>query len=129
MIGEKVSHYQNKNTDLAGLKTKIEEYLKSEKFKIQSSVPSQHGTVIQANKGGWLSSIISADRALTIMISGESNDFTIRVGIGRWLKHLGITAAEALLLTDLFLLVDVPETLWNFEIENKIAKKIDSLVG
>jgi len=129
MIGEKVSHYQNKNTDLAGLKTKIEEYLKNEKFKIQSSVPSQHGTVIQANKGGWLSSIISADRALTIMISGESNDFTIRVGIGRWLKHLGITAAEALLLTDLFLLVDVPETLWNFEIENKIAKKIDSLVG
>jgi hypothetical protein len=129
MIGEKVSHYQNKNTDLTGLKTKIEEYLKSEKFKIQSSVPSQHGTVIQANKGGWLSSIISADRALTIMISGESNDFTIRVGIGRWLKHLGITAAEALLLTDLFLLVDVPETLWNFEIENKIAKKIDSLVG
>ena len=124
-----MSHYQNKNTDLAGLKTKIEEYLKSEKFKIQSSVPSQHGTVIQANKGGWLSSIISADRALTIMISGESNDFTIRVGIGRWLKHLGITAAEALLLTDLFLLVDVPETLWNFEIENKIAKKIDSLVG
>ncbi|MFZ1914363.1 MAG: hypothetical protein WAU55_04805 [Dehalococcoidales bacterium] len=55
MIGEKVSHYQNKNTDLAGLKTKIEEYLKNEKFKIQSSVPSQHGTVIQANKGGWLS--------------------------------------------------------------------------
>jgi hypothetical protein len=129
MIGEKVSHYQNKNTDLTGLKTKIEEYLKNEKFKIQSSVPSQHGTVIQANKGGWLSSIISADRALTIMISGESNDFTVRVGIGRWLKHLGITAAEALLLTDLFLLVDVPETLWNFEIENKIAKKIDSLVG
>ena len=129
MIGEKVNHYQNKNTDLASLKTKIEEYLKSEKFKVQSSVPSEHGTVIQANKGGWLSSIISADRALTIMISGESNDFTIRVGIGRWLKHLGITAVETLLLTDLFLLVDVPETLWNFEIENKIAKKIDSLVG
>jgi hypothetical protein len=63
------------------------------------------------------------------MVDGEPNNFTVRVGIGRWLKHLGITAAEALLLTDLFLLVDVPETLWNFEIENKIAKKIESLVG
>lgn len=129
MIGEKVTHYQNKNTDLAGLKSKIEEYLKSEKFKVQSSVPSPHGMVIQVQKGGWLRSIIDADRALTIMIDGESNDFTVRVGIGRWLKHLGITAAEALLLTDLFLLVDVPETLWNFEIENKIAKQIDSFVG
>jgi hypothetical protein len=129
MIGEKVKHYQNKNTDLASLKSKIEEYLKSEKFKVQSSVPSPHGTVIQAQKGGWLSSIISADRALTIMVDGEPNNFTVRVGIGRWLKHLGITAAEALLLTDLFLIVDVPETLWNFEIEAKIAKKIESLVG
>jgi hypothetical protein len=129
MIGEKVRHYQNKNTDLASLKSKIEEYLKSEKFKVQSSVPSPHGTVIQAQKGGWLSSIIAADRALTIMVDGEPNNFTVRVGIGRWLKHLGITAAEALLLTDLFLLVDVPEALWNFEIENKIAKKIDSFVG
>jgi len=129
MIGEKVSHYQNKNTDLASLKSKIEEYLTSEKFKIQSSVPSPHGMVIQAHKGGWLSSIITSDRALTIMLDGEPNNFTVRVGIGRWLKHLGITAAEALLLTDLFLLVDVPETLWNFEIENKIAKKIDSLIG
>jgi hypothetical protein len=129
MIGEKVSHYQGKNTDLASLKSQIEAYLTDDKFKVQSSIPSPHGIVIQAHKGGWLSSIITADRALTIMISGDPNDFTIRVGIGRWIKHLGITAAEALLLTELFLLVDVPETLWNFEIENKIAKKIDSLVG
>jgi hypothetical protein len=129
MIGEKVNHYQGKNTDLASLKSQIEAYLTDDKFKVQSSIPSPHGIVIQAHKGGWLSSIITADRALTIMISGDPNDFTIRVGIGRWLKHLGITAAEALLLTELFLLVDVPETLWNFEIENKITKKIDSLVG
>ena len=129
MVGEKVKHYLNMNTDLAGLKNKIEDYLKKDGFKVQSSVPSPHGTVIQAQKGGWLSSIIAADRALTIMINGEPNNFTVRVGIGRWLKHLAITAAETLLLTDLFLVVDVPETLWNFEIEAKIAKKIDSLVG
>jgi hypothetical protein len=129
MIGEKVRHYQDKNTDLASLKSKIEDYLKKDGFKVQSSVPSPHGTVIQAQKGGWISSIITADRALTIMVDGEPNNFTVRVGIGRWLKHLGVTAAEVLLLTDLFLLVDVPETLWNFEIENKIAKKIDSFVG
>jgi hypothetical protein len=129
MIGEQVRHYQNKNTDLAGLKSKIEDYLKKDGFKVQSSMPSPHGTVIQAQKGGWISSIITSDRALTIMVDGEPNNFTVRVGIGRWLKHLGITAAEVLLLTDLFLLVDVPETLWNFEIENKIAKKIDSFVS
>jgi len=85
--------------------------------------------VIQARKGGFLRSIITADRAFSIMIDGEPNNFTVRVGIGRWLKHLGITAAEALLLSELFLLVDVPETLWNFEVESKILKQIDSFVG
>jgi hypothetical protein len=128
MIGEKVRHYQGKNTDLNVLKGKIEEYLKGDGFKVQSSIPSPHGTVIQAQKGGFLRSIITADRAFTILIDGEPSNFTVRVGVGRWLKHLGITAVEALLLTELFLLVDVPETLWNLEIENKILKTIDSFV-
>ena len=129
MLGEKVRRYQGKNTDLDGLKTKVEDYLKNEGFKTQTSPPSVHGTVIQAQKGGFLRSVIAADRAFTIMIDGQPNDFTIRVGIGRWLKHLGITAAEALLLSELFLVVDVPETLWNLEVESKILKKIDSLIG
>ncbi|HXZ94943.1 MAG TPA: hypothetical protein VEG28_03415 [Dehalococcoidia bacterium] len=128
MIGEKVRHYQGKNTDLNVLKGKIEGYLKGDGFKIQSSVPSPHGTVIQAQKGGFLRSIITADRAFTILIDGEPSNFTVRVGVGRWLKHLAITAVESLLLTELFLFVDVPETLWNLEIENKILKTIDSFV-
>lgn len=128
MIGEKVKHYQEKNTDLIGLQKKVEEYLTGDGFKVQSSLPSQHGTVIQAQKGGFLRSIVTADRAFTILIDGQPNDFTVRVGIGRWLKHLGITAVEALLLSDLFLLVDIPETLWNLEIENKIIKTVDSFI-
>ncbi len=129
MIGERVRHYQGKNADLNALKGKIEDYLKGKGFKIQSSKPSPHGTVIQAQKGGFLRSIVTADRALTILLDGEPNNFTVRVGVGKWLQHLGITAVEALLISELFLLVDVPETLWNLEVENEVIKKIDSLVG
>lgn len=129
MIGEKVKHYQGENIDLSSLQSKIEEYLKGEGFNVQSSRPSPHGNVIQAQKGGFLRSIIAADRAFTILIDGQPADFTVRVGVGKWLKHLGITAIETLLLSDLFLLVDVPETLWNLEIENKIMKTIDSFIA
>jgi hypothetical protein len=129
MIGERVRHYQGKSADLNMLKGKIEEYLQGEGFKLQSSAPSPHGTVIQARKGGFLSAVIAADRAFTILIDGEPNDFTVRVGIGKWLEHLGVTAVEVLLISELFLLVDVPEMLWNLEVENKILKQIDSLVG
>jgi hypothetical protein len=128
LIGEKVRHYEGKNTDLDALKAKIEEYLQGDGFKVQSSAPSPHGTLIQVRKGGFLSAVIAADRAFNILIDGEPDNFTVRVGIGKWLEHLGVTAVETLLLSGLFLLVDVPEMLWNLEVETKIVKQIDSLV-
>ncbi len=129
MIGEKVKQYQNKNTDLGVLQGKIEEYLKSDGFTTSTSAPSAHGTVLQAKKGGFLRGVVDADRALTIVISGDPNDFTVRIGIGKWLQHLGVAALETLLLSDLFLVVDVGETAWNLEIEDKLVKQIESFVG
>ncbi len=61
--------------------------------------------------------------------SGEASDFTVRVGIGKWLEHLGVAAVETLLISDLFLVVDVAESAWNIEIEEKLVKQIESLVG
>ena len=129
MIGEKIQHFQDKHTDLAQLQVQIEDYLKSDGFKTQTSAPSQHGTVIQAKKGGFLSGVIDANRALTILIDGEPDNFTVRTGIGKWLEHLGVAAVETLMLSELFLLVDVAETAWNVEIEGKLAKKVAELVG
>jgi hypothetical protein len=129
MIGEKVLHFQGKGADLSVLEGKIESYLQSEGFTVQTSAPSPHGTVTQAKKGGFLSAVIAADRALTILISGDPADFTVRIGIGKWLEHLGVAAVETLLLSGLFLVVDVAEMAWNLEIENKLAKQIESFVG
>ena len=129
MIGEKVQHFQGKATDLGDLQSRIASYLQSEGFTVQTSPASTNGNVIQAKKGGFLDEVIDADRALSILVSGDPNDFTVRIGIGKWLQHLGVAAVETLLLSDLFLVVDVGETAWNFEIEDKLAKQIESLVG
>lgn len=129
MIGEQVRHYEGKGTDLAVLKGQIEKYLQSEDFTIQSSAPSPHGTLIQAKKGGFLSAAIAADRALSILIDGEPANFTVRVGIGHWVEHLAVTAVETLFLSVVFILIDVPEMLWNVEIERKLIKQIDAFVG
>jgi hypothetical protein len=128
-IGEKVLHFQEKGGDLSSLQLKIENYLKNEGFVVQSSPRSAQGTVIQAKKGGFLSDVIDADRALSIMISGNPNDFTVRIGIGKWLQHLGVAALETLLISDLFLVVDVAESAWNLEIEDKLAKQVMAFVG
>jgi len=128
-LGDKSLHFQGKGTDLSALQQKIEEYLKADGFSVQSSAPSSQGTVLQAKKGGFLREVVDADRALTIMVSGEPEDFTVRVGIGKWLEHLGVAAVETLLISDLFLVIDVAETSWNFEVEDKLVKQIKSLVG
>ncbi|HLX19473.1 MAG TPA: hypothetical protein VKR23_04925 [Gaiellaceae bacterium] len=129
MIGEKELHFQGKGTDLPGLQAKIGSQLESQGFKVQTSPPGTDGYAIQATKGGFLDKIIDADRALSILISGDPNDFTVKIGIGKWLQHLGIAAAETLLLSDLFLVVDVAESAWNLEIESKLAKQIETMVG
>ncbi len=129
MIGEKVMHFQGKGTDLAELQQKISSYLESDGFTVQSSDPSTQGTLLQAKKGGFLRGVVDADRALSILISGTPEDFTLKIGIGKWVEHLGVMAVETLVVSELFLVVDVGETAWNFEIEDKLAKQIESLVG
>ena len=66
---------------------------------------------------------------VTIVIAGDSNDFTIHVGIGKFIQGFAIAAVETILLTELFLVVDVPEALWTVHVENDIIKKITTLVG
>jgi hypothetical protein len=128
-VGDKTLHFQGKETDLGALAQKTEEYLKSDGFRVQTSAPSTQGAVLQARKAGFLRDVVDADRALSIMISGEPDDFTVRVGIGKWLQHLGVAAVETLLISDLFLVVDVADSAWNFEVEDKIVKQIKSFVG
>ena len=40
-----------------------------------------------------------------------------------------LAAVETLLLSDLFLVVDVAESAWNLEIEDKLVKQIESFIG
>jgi hypothetical protein len=129
MLGDKEERFQDKGTDLKALQSHIEEYFKADGFTVQTSAPSDQGAVIQAKKGGFLREVIDADRALTVTTTGSPADFTVRIGIGKWLQHLSVAAIETLLLGDLFLVVDVAETAWNIEIEDKLVKDIKAFVG
>jgi hypothetical protein len=128
MVSEKIMHYTGKNRDLQQLANQIVAQLKSEGFDVQMANPPL-GIVIQFKKAGILRDIIAADRAFTLMLSGQPNDFTIHIGIGKWIQNLAVMAVEALFLSTLFLAIDVPEMLWTTHVENIIAKEIDQLVG
>lgn len=128
MVAEKTLRFQGKNRDLNALGQQIVQKLQSTGYKVQSTT-SPTETVIQATKAGILRDIITADRAFTILISGQPNDFSVRVGIGKLIQNLAVTAVEALLLTELFLVVDVPEMLWTVHVEKAVIQEIEQIVA
>jgi hypothetical protein len=128
LVSEKVMRFQGKNKDLNQLSQQIVQQLESEGYKTQSTT-APLGIVIQAKKAGILRDIITADRAFSILITGQPNDFSIHVGIGKWIQNLAVAAAEVILLSWLFLAVDVPEMLWTRHIENTIVKEITQIIG
>jgi hypothetical protein len=129
VLGDKEEHFAGKGTDINALQSHIEQYLKNDGFTVQSTSANDQGTVIQGKKGGFLRGVVDADRALTVKIAGTSSDFTIRFGVGKWLEHVGVAAIETLLLSELFLVVDVAESLWTLEIENKLIADIKKFIG
>jgi len=128
LVTDKTLRFQGKNKDLDQLAQQIEQQLQSEGYKTQSK-KAPLGNIIQAQKAGILRDIISADRAFTILISGQPNDFTVHIGIGKWIQNLAVTAVEVILLSVLFLAVDVPEMLWTVHVEDGLAKEITKIVG
>jgi hypothetical protein len=128
LVFEKILRFQGKSKDLGQLSQQIVQHLQVEGYKVQmKSAPM--GNIIQAQKAGILRDIIAADRAFTILVSGQPDDFTIHIGIGKWIQNIGVAAVEVLLLSTLFLAVDVPEMLWTTHVENGLAKEIGQLVG
>ena len=128
LVSEKILRFQNKGKDLALVAQQIEQQLKADGYKTQSKV-APLGNIIQAQKAGILRDIIAADRCFTVVVSGQPNDFTVHIGIGRWIENIGVAAVEALFLSFLFLTVDVPEMLWTTHVEGQLAKQIQTIVG
>jgi hypothetical protein len=120
--------FQGKNKDLSQLSQQIAQQLTSDGYKTQATT-APLGQVIQAKKAGILRDIITADRAFSILITGQPNDFAIHIGIGKWIQNIAVAAAEAILVSWLFLAVDVPEMLWTQHVERGIAKEITQIVG
>ena len=128
MVTEKTPRFQGKNRDVAQLAQEIEGTLRSQDYKTQSAaMPS--GRVLQAQKGGILSDLVTAERAFTMLLTGQTGRLSIRVGIGKLVQNLAVMAAESILLSRLFLGIDVPEMLWTRHVEKGLIDEIRQLVG
>jgi hypothetical protein len=120
--------FQGKNKDLDQLAQQIEQMLKTDGYKTQS-MKAPIGNIVQAQKAGVLRGIIDANRAFSILISGQPNDFSVHIGIGKWLQNAAVAIAETIIFSPLALVVDGVEILWTTHVESGIAKQITQIVG
>ncbi len=120
--------FQGKNKDLDALSQQIEQQLKADGYKTQS-MKAPIGNIVQAQKAGVLRGIVDANRAFSILISGQPNDFSVHIGIGKWLQNAAVAIGESLIFSPLVFLVDGGEVLWTTHVESGIAKQITQIVG
>jgi hypothetical protein len=120
--------FQGKNKDLDQLARDVEQQLKGDGYKTQS-IKAPIGNVIQAQKAGVLRGLVDANRAFSILIAGQPNDFSVHIGIGKWLQNAGVAVVETIIFSPLALVVDGSEVLWTTHVESGLAKQITQIVG
>lgn len=118
----------SKQVDLSSLTQGFAEYLQNGGWRVQQSGDGQKA-LIQAQKAGILRDIITADRALTFSFENAPEGLRVGVGIGKWLKNIGIAVVEALILSELFLAVDIPEMLWSEHVEKELMRELDERIN
>lgn len=102
-------------------------YLQNNGWKVQNNIQSD-SAILQAQKGGILRDIIASDRALTFVLKDTQNgEINVHVGVANVLKNIGIMAIETILLSELFIFVDIPEMLFTEHIEKTILEQLKVL--
>ena len=102
-------------------------YLINNGWKVQSNV-QQDKAILQAQKFGILRGLIAADRALTFVFTAESGgQVKVDVGVGRLLGDITITAIEVLLLSEIFIVIDIPEIAWSDHVEKELLNQLQTI--
>jgi len=120
--------YVQKGCNLDLLADSIEEYYQTKGYKIQSSKNDGGGWLIQAKREGFLRELLAADRAFTITVVGDPNNFKVSFGIGKWIQNLGIAALEGVLVWPVLFFLEVPISLWSYEIEREFWEYVEKEV-
>ena len=125
--GERI--YQGKNVNINVLVKDIQDWLEQRGFETQSQKAEDKDIwLLQARKSGFFRTIVAATRAFTIVIEGEPNRFSVRVGISEWITNLTAVGLAALLTVGITLIGVVISASWTKKIQGDIKKYIDQRV-
>lgn len=101
-------------------------YLTDNKWRVQSNVQSDKA-ILQAQKFGILRGLVAADRALTFVFTVQGSQVKVEVGVGRLLGDIAVTAIEVILISEIFIIVDIPEIAWSDHVEKELLDELQNM--
>lgn len=101
-------------------------YLTNNEWRVQSNIQSDKA-ILQAQKFGILRGLVAADRALTFEFTSDGSSVKVEVGVGRLLGDIAVTAIEVILISEIFIAVDVPEVAWSDHVENELLGELRNI--
>lgn len=122
-----IREYNGKNVEPQKVAELVEQFFREEGFKVQTGKGS-NAYIVQAQKGGFFRTLLAMNRAFTAIIKGDKDDFMVKLGVAEWLADLGMAAIESLFLSPAIAFVEVPESLWTFEIEHQLWHFIENQI-
>jgi hypothetical protein len=120
--------YARKNCNLDLLNDSLEEHFQTQGYQTQSSKGTA-GWVVQARKAGILRDLLAGDRAFTVTVTGEPNNFKVSFGIGNWIQNIGMALLEGIAIAPIVFFIEVPVSLWNYEIEREFWVYVEQQVA
>ena len=123
-------YYRATNSDLNRVSQHVEQWFSSQEYETQVH-RSDDVWMIQARKTGFFRAAVSACRAFTVTIQGNSNEFVVTTGTGEWAKNITTTAVTSLLTGGLTLIGTGIAAAWTKKVEADLVAFIDreALVG
>ena len=119
--------YIGEGCNLELLADAIDEHFETEGYEAQT-VRKEDSWVVQAKKGGVLRELLAAERAFTVTITGGPSNFRVTFGIGKWIQNLGVAVVEGLAIAPLVMFVEIPISLWSYEIEHSFWSYVEKQV-
>jgi hypothetical protein len=120
--------YTGKDCNLDLVADAIEEHFQTQGYETQSS-KGEGGWLIRARKSVFLRDLLAGDRASTVILTGELNNFKASFGIGKWIQNIGMTLLEGIAIVLVVFFVEIPVSLWSYETEREFWAYIGQQVA
>lgn len=119
-----IQHYEGKNVNLKTFSNGIEKWFKERNFATQS-MQAENKWLVQARKQGVWRTVSASARAFSIFIEGTPNDFSVKIGTGKWINNATSLAVITILSGTVLLPFCGIATAWSKKIKSDLKAFID----